>query len=142
MKDTISKQVEFNHSIDTIWNAITKAEEISTWFIQADFKAENGYQYTFNAGEENGCTAITGEVKSATPYTLIYTWIVQDTDVETTVSWRLERTANGTMLTLEHSGISGYSGDTAVAMFASFDKGWDNCVSSLAEYAQTKVHAG
>ena len=49
MKDVISKAVIFNHSIDKVWNAISKAEEISTWFIPADFKAEKGYQYTFTS---------------------------------------------------------------------------------------------
>ena len=29
MKDVISKAVIFNHSIDKVWNAISKAEEIS-----------------------------------------------------------------------------------------------------------------
>ena len=46
MKDVITKERVFNHSIDTVWNAISKAEEISTWFIKADFKAEKGYEYT------------------------------------------------------------------------------------------------
>lgn len=49
MKDVIKKEQLFNHPIGTIWNAITKAEEISTWFIKADFKAEKGYKYTFTA---------------------------------------------------------------------------------------------
>ena len=86
MKDVISKAVIFNHSIDKVWNAISKAEEISTWFIPADFKAEKGYQYTFTSpSNEKGCTVISGEVKNASPYLLIYTWIVADTKTETTV---------------------------------------------------------
>ena len=47
MKDIIKKEALLNHSIDTVWNAITKAEEISTWFIKADFKAEEGYTSIF-----------------------------------------------------------------------------------------------
>ncbi|MDC8004354.1 SRPBCC domain-containing protein [Aureisphaera galaxeae] len=142
MKDSISKEVTFNHPIDTIWKAITQAEEISTWFIQADFKAEPGYQYTFVASEENNCTNITGEVKAANPYTLVYTWIVENTDVETTVTWQLETTENGTLLRLEHSGISNYSGDTALTMFTSYSNGWDKCMVALEEHAQKMVHAG
>ncbi|MEW7278113.1 SRPBCC domain-containing protein [Aquimarina sp. 2201CG1-2-11] len=141
MKDVIKKEHSFNHSIDTVWNAITKQEEISTWFIQADFKAEPGYKYTFTASEEQNCTQITGEVKQATPYTLIYTWIVGDTKVETTVKWELEKTASGTKLSLEHSGISNYEGETAVKMFNHFNGGWDNCVSELSEYLKQPIHA-
>ena len=142
MKDVIKKEQLFNHPIDTIWNAITKSEEISTWFIRADFKAEKGYQYTFTASEDKGCLTITGEVKNSDPYTLIYTWIVENTTAETTVSWKLEPTENGTKLYLEHSGISNYAGDTVVAMFESFNGGWDNCINQLTAYLKELVNAG
>ena len=142
MKDVITKEQVFNHSIDKVWNAISVGEEISTWFINADFKAEPGYKYTFTAGEEKGCTKITGVVKEATPYTLIYTWIVENTDVETTVKWALEKVGEKTKLVLQHSGISNYTNETAVTMFGHFSAGWDNCVSQLIDYLIKEVHAG
>lgn len=133
----------FNHSINKVWNAISKAEEISTWFIKADFKAEKGYKYTFTSEpNEKGCTVISGEVKNANPYILIYTWIVADTKIETTVKWELTSTHEGTKLYLEHSGISNYNGETAVAMFNSFNGGWDNCISELTNYLKQPVNAG
>jgi len=141
MKDVITKEAVFNHPIEKVWNAISNAEEISTWFIKADFKAEKGYQYTFTATEEKGCLAITGEVKESNPYTLVYTWIVADTNVETTVSWKLVSTENGTKLLLEHSGISNYAGETAIAMFESFNGGWTNCVNQLTDYLKEAVNA-
>jgi len=143
MKDVIKKEALLDHSIDKVWNAITKAKEISTWFIKADFKAEKGYKYTFTSEpNEKGCTVISGEVKNANPYTLIYTWIVGDTNIETTVKWVLESTESGTKLSLEHSGISNYAGDTAVAMFESFNGGWNNCINGLTEYLKEAVNAG
>ena len=142
MKDVIIKEHLFNHSINKVWNAISKQEEISAWFISADFKAEAGYKYTFTADEESGCTQITGVVKEANPYTLIYTWMVKGTETETTVKWVLEKADDKTKLYLEHSGISKYPGDTAVKMFSSFDAGWDNCVSELSKYLTQEVHAG
>ncbi len=141
MKDVIKKEHLFDHSIDKVWNAISKAEEISLWFIKADFKAESGYKYTFNSEGEN-CTEITGVVKEADPYTLIYTWVVQNTDTETTVKWVLEEVEGKTKLYLEHSGISNYPGDNAVTMFNSFNGGWDNCINELAQYLTQAVHAG
>ena len=142
MKDVIKKEQLFNHPIDTVWNAITKAEEISTWFIKANFKAEKGYQYMFTASEDKGCLTITGEVKESNPYTLIYTWIVVNTTAETTVSWKLKSTEAGTKLYLEHSGITNYAGDTAVAMFESFNGGWEDCMNSLSNYLKELVNAG
>ena len=142
MKDRIIKEKVFSHPIDKVWDAISKSEEISTWFIKADFKAEKGYNYTFTASEERGCLTITGEVKQSNPYVLEYTWIVENTTVETTVTWTLETVGKGTKLHLEHSGISNYAGDTAVAMFESFNGGWDGCISQLADYLKQEVNAG
>ncbi|WP_298540238.1 SRPBCC domain-containing protein [uncultured Aquimarina sp.] len=142
MKDQIIKEHIFKHSIDKIWNAISTAEEISTWFIPADFKAEVGYRYTFNSPDKENCTQITGTVKQANPYTLIYTWIVGGTAVETIVTWKLEEIDGGTKLYLEHSGISNYPGDTAVTMFNSFNGGWNNCINELSGYLTQEVHAG
>ncbi|MEL6810523.1 MAG: SRPBCC domain-containing protein [Bacteroidota bacterium] len=142
MKDVITKEHVFPHAIDKVWKAITVAEEISTWFIKADFKATKGYRYTFTASEESGCTQITGEIKEADPYRLTYTWMVANTEVETTVTWVLSETAEGTHLHLEHSGISKYAGETAIQMFHSFNGGWDNCVSELDQYLKQAIHAG
>ncbi len=142
MKDVITKEQILNHSIDKVWNAISKQEEISTWFINADFKAEPGYKYTFTASEEQGCTQIQGVVKEADPYTLVYTWVVQGTDTETTVKWALEEINGQTKLVLEHSGISNYPGESAITMFGHFGKGWDNCFNLLTEYLIKEVHAG
>lgn len=143
MNDVIKKETVLNHDIEVVWNAITKAEEISTWFIPADFKAERGYKYTFTSPpNDKGCTVISGEVKNANPYVLIYTWIVGDTKVETTVKWELEETSRGTRLYLEHSNISNYEGETAVTMFESFNGGWDNCISGLTSYLKQEVNAG
>lgn len=141
MKDVITKEALFNHSIDTVWNAITKAEELSNWFIEADFKAEKGYQYTFNSSGEN-CSPIVGEVKSANPYILAYTWIVKGTPGVTMVTWELIATDKGTLLHLEHSGISHYTGETAITMFESFNGGWDNCINGLTNYLKNLVNAG
>jgi uncharacterized protein YndB with AHSA1/START domain len=143
MTDVIKKEVIFNHPIDQVWNAISKAEEISTWFIKADFKAQKGYRYTFTSEpNEKGCTTISGEVKEANPYVLIYTWTVADTKVETTVKWELQTTKNGTKLSLEHSGITNYEGETAIKMFESFNGGWTNCINLLTDYLKAEVNAG
>lgn len=141
MKDVIKKEQMFNHPIDAVWKAITDPNEISAWFLEADFKAEKGYQYIFNSTGEN-CVPIVGEVISANPYTLVYTWIVKDTPGTTTVSWKLESIDGRTKLYLEHSGISNYTGETAIAMFESFNGGWDNCINGLSTYLKEHVYAG
>lgn len=128
---TIQKQQLLLHPIDKVWEAISQAEQISAWFIQADFEAKVGYAYTFTHEE----TKITGVVKEAEPYTLIYTWMVNNDGTSTTVKWELEKQGNQTLLKLEHSGISNYPDEqTAINMMGHFDKGWDNCISGLIKY--------
>ena len=140
MEDKIVKEYNFNHPIDKVWKAISSADEISAWFIKADFEPKPGYKYTFTASEEQNCTQITGEVKEATPYTLAYTWVLENTTVETLVTWKLEPHENGTRLNLEHSGISAYPGDTAVAMFKNYSGGWQACADELTKYLEAEVH--
>lgn len=143
MNDSITREQIFPHSIDKVWNAISKSEELSTWFVRADFKAVPGYEYTFNSLDpDEDCSTIQGEVMQANPYTLIYTWVVVSVPVKTTVKWVLEEVKEGTKLYLEHSGISGYEGETAVQMFGGFSEGWNKCLSGLTSYLTQEVHAG
>ena len=42
-----------------------------------------------------------------------------------------------------HNGtVANYAGDTAVAMFESFNGGWDNCINELSAYLKELVNAG
>ena len=137
MNDTIIKQHQFDCSIAEVWKAISDGAEISAWFIQADFRAEVGYLYTFTHEK----TKITGEVLKSNPvHELVYTWTVSGTEVVTTVSWKLEENTAGTLLTLKHTGISQYPGDTAVMMFNNFKGGWDACVGNLEKYLAERKH--
>jgi uncharacterized protein YndB with AHSA1/START domain len=135
MNDKIVKKHQFKHPIGKVWKAISVAEEISAWFIQADFKPEVGFSYTFTHEQ----TKITGEVLKANPvHELVYTWVVSGTEVITTVSWKLEENTEGTLLTLEHAGISGYPGETAVVMFNNYEGGWNACVENLEKHLTEK----
>ncbi len=139
MKDVIKKEKHYNHPITEVWNAISKAEQISAWFIKADFKAEKGYHYTFVHED----TTINGTVVKVNPVTeLVYTWIVGGTGIETTVSWKLEEKTSGTLLTLEHSGISNYpSEEMSATMFTNFSGGWVACIESLENHLKNSAHA-
>lgn len=129
---TMNARVEltrtYRHPIGVVWSAISDASEISEWFIQADFKAEVGYEYTFT----HESTTIKGTVlNTQPPTTLVYTWVLGG--VSTTVHWRLEETSDGTLLTLIHDGIEAY-GDSAANWFTSFEHGWTRCVDDLEKY--------
>ena len=131
VEDLIRKEHFYKHSINDVWKAISDEKQISEWFIQADFKAEVGYQYKFTRES----TIINGEVLEANPvHTLVYTWIIGGTDTPTTVKWTLEEKDKGTLLVIEHSGIKNYPGESAVQMFSSFSGGWDSCIVELEKF--------
>ncbi|WP_109832238.1 SRPBCC family protein [Reichenbachiella versicolor] len=136
MENTITLNKKFNHPIEKVWEAISDQEKISEWFLKADFKAEVGYNYTF---QDPKCT-VTGEVKEVSkPNQLDYTWIVGGTTTETSVSWILTQDGDTTVLDLKHWGIENYA-DAAPNFFASFNEGWNKCFASLDEYLSS-IHA-
>jgi uncharacterized protein YndB with AHSA1/START domain len=134
--DTLNKEQYYPHSIADVWRALSEQEELSAWFVQADFRAEVGYRYTFTRGE----TKVHGEViEVMAPHRLAYTWSVGDLSVITTVRWRLEEAGEGTRVFLEHSGISGYpTHDLAATMFSHFEHGWLDCFTKLDAYLTSR----
>ncbi len=54
--------------------------------------------------------------------------------IDTIVSWNLEELAEGTKLTLEHSGMSQFPEEAATEMLGHFEKGWIACFEGLTEY--------
>ncbi len=141
MKDIIIKEQIFNSSIDSVWQAITVAEEISIWLEPTNFKAIKGFQYVINA-KAGDCPPIVGEVIEASPYTLVYSWVIEANPVRTIVKWVLEEVEGGTKVHLEHSGISSYSGEDVIAMFESFSGGWERCFNGIATHLQIETNAG
>lgn len=135
MEDVLVKQQQYNSPIQDVWAAITEQERISKWFIKCKFKAEEGFRYSL-ISENDDCEQVSGTILKVNPvHELVYTWIVAGTQAETTVSWKLEEKDGGTLLTLEHSGISKYpDSDTAIKMFESFNGGWDKCITHLEQY--------
>ena len=126
MKDVITKEHVFAHPIDKVWNAISLAEEISTWFIKADFKAEKGYNYTFTSSEEHGCLNITGECKECFSLHLDLYLDCREHHYRNCCKMGFKgNQSEGTKLFLEHSGISNYPGDSAITYFNNYNGGWD-----------------
>ena len=135
---SIRKERFYPHSINAVWSAISVQEQLSKWFVNADFKAEVGYQYTFTRGENT----ITGEVLDVQPpHLLTYTWVIGDPNVITTVKWELQEVDGGTLVIIDHTGISGYASDQiAAATFNHFNHGWEDCTNRLAKHLQQDVH--
>ena len=137
MQHTITKEQFYKAPIRKVWEAITDEQQISAWFIKADFKAEVGYEYTFTHEQ----TMVTGEVTEVEPlHRLVYTWIVGETTAVTTVQWLLAEEDGGTLVTIIHSGFENYPDDTVSSMFTSSQKGWDVVLNELEDYLKTEKY--
>ena len=131
MDKKINKEKFLPFAIEDVWKAISEQDQISKWFIQADFKAEVGYQYKFTHEK----TEIVGEVLEANPvFDLVYTWMVNGTNVNTTVRWQLEKVEDGTKIHLEHFGFENYDEAQVAPLFENFEKGWVSCLQELEKY--------
>ncbi len=132
LKTSIEKEQFYPHPINTVWEAISKADLISQWFVQADFETIPGRPYLFTRGE----TKISGEVlTSIPPHELSYTWRVNDSQITTVVKWILKEQSGGTLVRIEHTGIQGYSSEEITAnMLDHFSAGWIDCIDRLDKF--------
>ena len=133
VENTIEKTQWFPHSIDKVWAAITKNEHVSKWLAPTNFKGEKGTHYELHSPKED-CNVVSGVVKEATPYTLIYSWTaLNHKDVETQVRWDLTEENNGTKVNMKHTGILKYEKKAGEEMFTSFSNGWKRCFIQIEE---------
>ena len=133
MKRTIKLKTVFPHPPEKVWQALTDAELLGTWFMQNDIKPELNRYFTFRMAPQKGWDGITHcEITSLEPLKHItYTYRGEATGekalacagihsdaadkvtkgifakLDTVLSFTLEPTCGGTVLSLEHSGYRG-----------------------------------
>lgn len=133
---TIRKERLYTVPIEHVWAALTTPEALGVWFMEADFKAQVGYNFRFQdtpRGQWDGRLA--GEVLVVEePYRLAYTWHGNQMKHTTEVRWQLETEGNGTRVRLEHIGFAGFP-DGLIGFFHRF--GWGRFLRQLQHYLQT-----
>ena len=131
IQDSISKSKWFKQPITRVWEAITENDQVSQWLVPTDFKAEVGSDYALKNPEDN-CDMVTGTVKHASPYLLVYSWINETAkDVETLVTWELLEEKGGTLLKMTHSGIANYQYGVKPKMMEAYTGGWIRCFDNI-----------
>ncbi len=125
--NSITVDYELPHPPRKVWRALTEPALLAKWLMENDLVPVVGHKFTFRSqpmGDWDGITHC--EVLEVEPEKrLRYAWRGGDPAkaawrLDTTVTWTLTPTENGTRLRLEHSGF------TAANAFA-FDnmgKGW------------------
>jgi len=132
MPDQIIVEKSYSHPIEKVWKAITDETCLKEWFVPGHFRPEVGFQYLF----QNESTKVRGEVKEAVPPTrLVYTWIKNETEIETTVEWTLKSIESGTLLTILHRGIERYETE-APELLQSTQAGWNYVIGAIASFLE------
>jgi len=90
-------------SVETVWNAITEVEQMRQWFFDniPDFKAEVGFQTTFNVKAPSRDFLHNWTITEVIPQKkLVYNWKYPDFAGDSFVTFELTPHNLGTQLTL------------------------------------------
>lgn len=133
--DTITKTIFINAEKSVVWEFLTDKDKLGTWFHRARANLVAGQAYELLKQDENGeqTVLIHGRVLIAEhPNKLSYTFLIGPFQgCETVATWTLETAAQGTRLTLQHTGISTAAGDAALTMLMALDNGWDEHLMAM-----------
>lgn len=129
MQKSIKHRYNFNHDPETVWEYLTNSELLAQWLMPNDFQPILGHKFQFGTKPKiklgfDG--RVYCEVIEIIPFKkLAYTWkggmSGKNTLLDTTVTWTLEPTENGTLLTLEQTGFKSIS--NIIPHFI-MNKGW------------------
>lgn len=94
---------------DVVWAALTDRNALSEWLMPNDFEPILGHRFTFRTKPAPGFDGIVHSevLKLDPPHQLVLAW--KGGSLNTTLHFLLEEHAQGTLLTLRHSGFHGLS---------------------------------
>jgi uncharacterized protein YndB with AHSA1/START domain len=134
MKRSIKLKTFLPYPQDMVWQALTDAKLLGSWFMENDIEPRKGHDFTFRMAPQKGwdgithCTIMDIEPPSRIRYTyrgeatgekaLACAGVHSDTadkltkgifaKLDTVLSFKLEPTCGGTILSMEHSGYKGF----------------------------------
>jgi uncharacterized protein YndB with AHSA1/START domain len=135
MSNQIEKQIELKAPISRVWRALTDYREFGEWFrvkVDGPFAAgQISRGHITHPGYEH--VKWEAEVKQMEPQTLFsYTWhpyavdpnVDYSKETPTLVEFRLEETANGTLLRVTESGFEHIPAERRAEALRRNDGGW------------------
>lgn len=102
-----------------VWNALTDPEVHSAWFAPGDIRPVVGHDFTLDMGPfgDTPCEVLVVDPEQVLAYSFGAGPFL------TTITWRLEATDGGTLLSLEHGGFD-LDSDTGKQAYAGMGAGW------------------
>lgn len=145
MTKVIRHQFSFPHPVETVWEYLTNSDLLAAWLMKNDFKPVIGHDFQFRTGpiaSLNFDGIFYCKVLDIIPFShLSYSWNSGPGDgeiaLESVVSWHLERSENGTVLHLEHTG---FAKKENLEMYNGLLLGWVEKLEKIANLLNAQTH--
>ena len=149
MSDRIEKRIELKAPVSRVWRALTDYREFGEWFrvkIEGPFKpgeVSRG-QVTYPGYEHLKWEAIVQKMEPERLFS--FTWHPAGIDPKkdysketpTLVEFKLEKTANGTLLVVVESGFGKIPADRRLEAFRMNEGGWETQMKNIESYVARK----
>lgn len=145
MENRIEKRIELRAPVGRVWRALTDHTEFGAWFgvkLESPFvpgQVSRG-QITYPRYEHLTLEVVVQEMEPERLFS--FTWHPYAVDLQkdysketpTLVEFRLEETADGTLLTVTESGFDKIPSDRRLEAFRRNDSGWAEQMESIEKY--------
>ena len=147
--DRIEKRVELKAPVSRVWRALTDHREFGQWFrveIDAPFapgQVSRG-RVTYPGYEHLKWEAVVRKMEPERLFSLTWHPAAVDSrrdysaEPQTLVEFRLEKTANGTRLTVTESGFEKLPADRRLEAFRLNEGGWSEQMKNIEAYVAAK----
>jgi uncharacterized protein YndB with AHSA1/START domain len=128
----------FDAPIETLWKAITDANQISRWYFEMEnFRPEIGCEFRFVVEHEGHTYDHRCKITELVPQKKIaYTWRYHDQEGISLVTMELFREGSKTKLKLTHTGLETFPSTLPFAR-ENFERGWTSLIGdSLKDYTE------
>ena len=134
----------YNASPETVWRAITNAEQMKQWYMPInDFRPDAGFETEFDITAKGRDWRHIWKVTEVIPNKKIsYEWRYGGFPGNSLVTFELTPQGKGTRLTLRHVGIETFEGYKNPGLRPeNFEKGWGNLLGTMLTEFLEKEHA-
>lgn len=117
----------YNAPIAVVWKAITDKDQMRQWFFEpmTEFEPEVGFETEFDVEFEGQIFPHQWKVTEVVAETrIVYDWRYGGYPGDSSVTWELSETPDGTTLTLTHKGRETFPQDNPVFSRESGEAGW------------------
>ena len=107
MKADIDVTASYPHPVSRVWEALMSSEALTAWLMPNDFKPVLGHRFTFRTRPAPGFDGIVRceVLELDPPRRMVWSWA--GGNIDTTVTFTLEETADGTRLRMRQVGFHG-----------------------------------